>query len=98
MIQINQLPGIPSLCRMLAIAEHGNNGGYGVVKDTEARPYLCPVDLHHKELEIMQFSKTITSNYSEAPQVNELGGHLSLNCTDYSVLQWSLKLVKALCP
>lgn len=86
MIQINQLPATPFLCRMLAIAEHGNNGGYEACQGHRSQTIpLCPVDLHHKELEIMQFSKAITLIYSEAPQVNELGGHLSLNCTDCSV-------------
>ena len=93
MIQINQLLTTPFLCGMLAIAEHGNSGGYEAFQGHRSQSIsLCPVDLHHEEIEIMQFSKAITLIYSEASQVNEPGGDPSLNCTDHSDFPWSLKL------
>lgn len=43
------------------------------------------------------FLSPLSLIYTEATQMNELGGDLSVNCTDHSVFPWSVKLVTNLC-
>lgn len=88
------------LCHYVVIAEHGNNGGYEACQGHRSQTIpLCPVDLCHKELEIMQFSRPspwITQKHHR--WITRTRGHLSLNCTGFFSFAMVLKLVKALCP
>lgn len=97
MIQINQLLVVPFIWCLWPIAgQH-----YMLYRNTKLRTVYISVSCRPQpwrgRTNQCNFPRLASLIYPEAPQMNELGGDLSVNCADHSVFLWSVRLVTDLC-